>query len=73
MDSQREMTYQKAQLGAIKGGKQYLISHEKEAQIEPLGNRKGADYVAYVIQHAGVVRDYVPSKHENVTSIVRDD
>lgn len=72
MDSQRQIKYQKAQLGAIKDGKQYLISHEKEAQIEPLGNRKGADYVAYVIQHADVVRDYVPAKHENVASIAKD-
>ncbi|KAJ2974400.1 hypothetical protein NQ176_g6076 [Zarea fungicola] len=72
MESQREIKYQKAQLGTIKDGKQYLISHEKEAQIEPPGDRNGDAYVAYIIQHADVIRDYVPATYENVISTRKD-
>lgn len=72
MDSQREIKYQKAQLGTVKDGKRYLISHEKEAQIEPPGDKKGDAYVAHIVQHADVVQDYVPATYKNVISTTKD-
>ena len=43
---------------AIEGGKQYIISHAKQATIEGVGERRGGDLAAYVMEHADIVREY---------------
>lgn len=49
---------QQAELMAVKDGKQYIISLEKQATIEDAGARRGADLNAYVVENADIVRDY---------------
>jgi hypothetical protein len=49
---------QEAELMAIESGKQYIISHEKQANIEGAGERRGGDLAAYVKEHADIIREH---------------
>lgn len=58
MGNEEVFACQEAELTAIEGGKQYIISHEKQAKIEGVGERVGEDFVAYVKEHADIIREY---------------
>lgn len=58
MGNAEVLASQEAELMAIEGGKQYIISHEKQANIEGAGERCGGDLAAYVKKHADIIRDY---------------
>lgn len=58
---------QEAELRAVKDGKEHILSHEKEAQIEGPGEKQGDELVAYIIQHADVIRDHIKFDYGNCT------
>jgi hypothetical protein len=58
MGNEEVLASQEAELMAIEGGKQYIISHEKQAKIEGVGERRGGDLAAYVKEHADIIREY---------------
>jgi len=66
MEGSSEFKNQMAELMTVKDGKQYIISHEKQAQIEGPAERKGGDYTSYVMSHADIVRDYAPREKQPV-------
>jgi hypothetical protein len=49
---------QEGELMVTEGGKQYIISHEKQANIEGAGERRHEDLAAYVKEHADIIREY---------------
>jgi hypothetical protein len=58
MGNEEVLGSQEAELMAIEGGKQYIISHEKQAKIEGVGERRSGDLAAYVKEHADIIREY---------------
>jgi hypothetical protein len=58
MGNEEVLASQEAELMAIEGGKQYIISHEKQAKIEGVRERRGGDLAAYVKEHADIIREY---------------
>jgi hypothetical protein len=58
MGNEEVLASQEAELMAIEGGKQYIISHEKQAKIEGVGERRNGDLAAYVKEHADIIREY---------------
>lgn len=67
MTSLSGFTNQEAELVAVKDGKQYILSHKREAQIDGPGEREGDELVAYIIQHADIIRDYEAFDYSNCT------
>ncbi|KAI8938677.1 hypothetical protein NX059_004545 [Plenodomus lindquistii] len=58
MGGEEVLASQEAELMTIEDGKQYIISHEKQAKIEGFGERRGGDLSAYVKEHADIVREH---------------
>jgi hypothetical protein len=58
MGNEEVLASQEAELMTIEGGKRYIISHEKQAKIEGVGERRGGDLAAYVKEHADIIREY---------------